>query len=267
MKTKIIWAAAGLCMGILISLLCMFCFGSPREQEGTLEITGDVKTAVTLKAWSAWKDKERITSQEGTFDAVPLTEVLKEAAPLGETKKIYFAAHDGFSSAVKAGDSDKCYLSYAKEKGWFVIAPKHPVSTNAKDLEEIILVSDGSDGGLTLIAANGEKQQFTLGQLLTGPITSYPNFEGKAAAKSDGLVYESEIYTRSSGFSLNQLAGRKDTKDTVYLLLTSADGKEYFMQDSGHFLIEGTGLQYVDANGEHYHDIKEASVYPKIKQQ
>lgn len=263
MKSKIIWGGAGLCLGILLSLLLMYGLGQFRGEESRLEITGDVKEITQLKAWSQWESKERITSQEGTFDAVPLPAILKETAIQGTLEKIYFTAHDGFTSAVKAGDADKCYLSYSKEKGWFIIAPKHPVSTNAKDLEKIVLVSSGSGSGLTLIQADEVRKQITLGQLLTGALTSYPSFEGKATTKSGGFVYESEIYTRSSGFSLSQMAA---VKETDYLQLTAADGKEYFMQNSGIFLIEGTKINYRDAKGESYNDIKTVSVYPKTAQ-
>jgi hypothetical protein len=263
MKIKIIWAAAGLCLGILISFLLMYGLGQFRGEEGRLEITGDVKAVTELKAWSQWEGKEQITSQEGAFDAVPLSATLKETTIQGKLEKIYFTARDGFTSAVEAKDADKCYLSYSKAQGWFVIAPKHPVSTNAKDLEKIVLVSAGGDSGVTFIQADEVKKQITLGQLLTGPVTSYPNFEGKATTKSGGIIYESEIYTRSSGFSLNQFAA---VKETDYLQLTAKDGKEYFMQNSGHFLIDGTRINYIDAKGEKYEDIKVVSVYPKTVQ-
>lgn len=239
-----------------------YTFGCFENIEKKLYIEGDVGKNVQVKAWSDWDKKESINNNGIKFQTIQLASVLKDADILGDLKSVYFVAHDGFTSVMDAADISECYLTYDKETGWSVVTPKHPISTNAKDLEKIILISDGDDCKiLTIVDKDGDSHSFSPGQILTGPITAYPDFEGSAVTESDGMEYSSLIYTKSYGFSLSDLV---PIDSTDYLLLKTKANTEHFLPDTGHFTINDLTINYVDEKGEVYEQVLQVEVHPFI---
>lgn len=262
MKQKFLWLLMGLFIGVFSMIAWTLCSGQLNETEKTLQIAGDVAECTDVKSWSDWTEKESVLCQGESYKGVLLSKVLGKTAVLGDVEQIYMISFDGFTSVIDGKDAAFCYLTYDGKMGWSILAPKHPISTNAKDLKKIVLVSSGEKSkGLTLMKKDGSCLTFSLGQLLTGPMTTYPKFEGEATIETDGKAYSSQVYTKSEGFPLRNLT---EVEDTDYLLLETKTGETFFIENRGHFIIEGILIHYVDRKGEIYENIKKVTIHPYV---
>lgn len=262
MRNKLFCLMIGILLGAALMVPWILLSSSTEETQTPPQIMGDLAENITLKPWPDWTEKTKVTCKGVSYKVIPLNEVLKKVDLLGTLEKVYFMGHDGFTSVIDSQDLKECYLSYDKKSKWSVIAPKHPISTNAKNLEKIVLLSGGKKAiALTVQKSDESIETFSLGQLLSGPVTMFPHFEGKSVAESAGRKYSSMVYTRDYGFSLRDFV---EMNATDYLLLRDGKGIESFLKDSGYFTIKGLRINYVDGKGGIYKNIKEIKICPYI---
>lgn len=262
MRNKLFCLMIGILLGAALMVPWILPSSSSVETQTNPQIIGDLAENITLKPWPDWTEKTKVTCKGVNYKAIPLKEALKKAGILGTLEKVYFVAHDGFTSVIDSQDLKECYLSYDKKSKWSIVAPKHPISTNAKNLEKIVLVSHGKEAiALTVKKSDESIETFSMGQLLSGPVTMFPHFEGKSVAESGSRKYSSMIYTRDYGFSLRDFV---EMNATDYLLLRDEKGRESFLRDSGYFTITGSRIDYVDGKGGTYKKIKEIKICPYI---
>lgn len=208
-----------------------------------LTVLGDVGQVLTVREMEEIGAPEKITFGETSYKAVKLAELINKASPQGRVKKIFFVASDGFTSAIEADGWDQSYISFSQENGWIALNLHHPISANAKMIQEIVVVCSSSSAQNSFTLISGEKLlNYTVGQLYTGMLTSYPYFEGQATVEHEGIAYASEVFTRRRVFQLGDLTSiDREAK----IMLWGEKGEYQLADDSGYFELCRNHINYI----------------------
>ncbi len=227
-----------------------------------LTVIGDVGEFVTVRSLAEIGEVEEIRLNETGHKAVKLTELINKAKPAAAVEKIYITASDGFTAAIAAESLEQSYILFSPLNGWEVSNPQHPQSTNVKMIREIVVASDGSaQNGFSVI--NGKDiLNLTLGQLYTGPLTSYPYFEGRSTIEHGNIPYEADVYTRRRGFQLRDLVSLDSEAKT---LLLGENGASMLVDNSGFYELAGNQINYMQREGrEKMEKVRCAVVNPPL---
>lgn len=247
--SKKAWLFA-LCFGVLGLLLGGVAMGIRDGMTGIgathyvppLKVVGDVASCVTLQDPKEMGKLTEITFQGTKYQAGKLAGIIAQAKPVSKAAQLYLISSDGFSSAIKAGEIDDCYISFTTKNGWEAVNLKHPINSNVKLLQEIVVVSDGSaqDFGFRVIDSNANLVQTTPGQLEVQSLREYPYLEGQAKIQHDGQTYESNVYTRRRVFQLGDLT---PVNNDAILLVIGAKGQNRLVSQ-GYFQVKDNAINY-----------------------
>jgi len=111
-----------------------------------LKITGDVKNKVTIDNLDfllreAELEKQKITYNHTTSKVFGLEKVINLSEPVSQYFSIYFVGQDGRTATISSEQIEGCYINFSNLNGWEAINVNHPVSSNIKNISEIIIVS------------------------------------------------------------------------------------------------------------------------------
>jgi hypothetical protein len=209
-----------------------------------LKVVGDVANSLTLQDPGGVGKLEKITFQGTRYQAVKLADMINAAGPVNKAEQICLVGLDGFTSVIRAEGIDDCYIAFSAKNGWEAVNLKHPMSSNAKLLNEIVVVSDGScrDFAFNVIDPDSQLVQITPGQLLTRPLTAFPYPEGKAVVENDGKEYESQVFTKRLVFKLSELTAVNDGEN---LLVMDEKGNYRLVDDGGYFEVRDNYINYL----------------------
>lgn len=237
---------SGLCLvllGLLAGGAVMGIAFRPPGHIPPLKVTGDVAQVLTLQDPDSL-GKMKITFQGAKYQAVKLADLVAKAGAPADTGQLYLVGLDGFASAIKAADTEGCYISFTAKNGWEAINLYHPNSSNVKLLTEIVVVAEGggSDFTFNVIDPAADLVQITPGQLLARPLTLYPYTEGEAVVQKDGRDYQAQVFTRRRVFKISDLTPLKG--GDVFLVM-GAKGEQRLVDDSGYFEVRDNFINYL----------------------
>ncbi|MEL7567861.1 MAG: hypothetical protein AAGU27_23690 [Dehalobacterium sp.] len=208
-----------------------------------LTVLGDVGQVLTVRKMAEIGAPEKITLGGTSYKTVKLAELINKASPQGRVKKIFFVASDGFTSAIEAEGWDQSYISFSQKNGWIALNLHYPISANAKMIQEIVVVCDSGPAQNSFTLISGEKLlNYTVGQLYTEMLTSYPYFEGQATVEHEGITYASEVFTRRRVFRLGDLTSL-DREAKV--MLWGEKGEYQLADENGYFELCGNHINYI----------------------
>ncbi|ATW24902.1 hypothetical protein [Candidatus Formimonas warabiya] len=208
-----------------------------------LTVLGDVGEVLSVRDIREIGAPEKITVEKRGYQAVKLAALIKKALPQGPVKKIFFVAGDGFTSAIEADGLDQSYLSFTRDNGWVALNLRHPISANAKMIQEIILVADSASSPNRFTVQNGRDfLNLTVGQLYTGMVLSYPYFEGQAVVERAGRTYEDSVFTRRRVFRLSDLT---PLDREAQVMLWGEKGEYRLVDQSGYYELCGNYVNYI----------------------
>ncbi len=229
-------------------LLVVFILGFVFARQKTpifvppLTVMGDVETVLNVSNLKEAGQIRKIRMEFGSFKGVSLKELLAKAKPQ-ETDKIYVVANDGFTAALDADSLEESYITFSMKNGWELINLRHPISSNVKMIQEIIVVAKGSSPlNFFALLSKAKTLSTTVGSLYTQALTSYPYLEGRASLEHEGKSYESEIYTRRRVFKIDDLLPI-DENDQIMLLGESGD--HLLADHSGFYQLAGNRIDYI----------------------
>jgi len=233
-----------------------------------LSIEGDVREYRSFNTGVPVKNDEALPGDED-FEGVLLRDFLADSEPTRDDYTVdLISSGDGFR--VKLFSVDNVYIIFSDISGWTVIAPDHPVSANAKDINRIIVfagdnsITDESDPGLKLSLDNGDFEIIPLGYLLVMAKGIYTDWEEEVGSVSSDSVVVSTIKT---SFRLQDIEKniRSDTltenKIDETIEVITADGKRYLTDsDMVEFVIyrqKISCIDYYQERPEVYEDVVE----------
>ncbi len=219
-----------------------------------LNVTGDVDNPFVVK------DEEEIelveiSYKETDYQVYKLQKIVEMAVPFTEEFDLYLVGNDGLTARLSGSQLEKCYLNYSSQNGWEAINLHHPVSTNIKELDKIIVSTKGElpESALRVITPEENKGGVTPGQLLTRGSTIYPDYEGSATFETNGIAYWNEIYTRKNIVSLEEVVGHSLEQRT---LVIGARG-ETLVYKGGLLEIKDNQLNYFNPeNSDKINDVR-----------
>jgi hypothetical protein len=245
MKKSVIPAKAGisfvtLLLAILLMTQLTACSGDSKSDPSSspLTIKGDVSAPVTFDS----KD----------FKDTILTELIAAAKVSGTPKDVYIVAKDGFAVRVGYDEADQITIVCTKETEWSVVAPDMPISTAAKQIAQIIVVSDGSEVGLSVTDKDGKQSVIGMGSILTAPTVTTLHSEGVSEIESGGSVHSSEVFTTEKSVRLKDVY--PEYKGEPFALETG-NGDKYLTDGDGVFVLNETTIDFRETGGEIYEDV------------
>lgn len=249
-------------LGFVIGGLVIGDYPQTRRYIPPLKVVGDVARVVELEDPKQLGKLHDVIFNGHKYEAIKLTDIIDKAQPLVSPKKIYLVGRDGFTSSFPAQMLEKSYITFTAQNGWEAINLNHPVSSNAKALKEIVVVSDGSssDFGLTVINQNKELIRITPGQLYTRTLLEYPYTEGQAAVENEGKTYSNSVYTQRKVFRLADLTPAPDGE---MMLVMCANGEHRFIKNNGYFELRENYINYLNLDERsHLEKVKGVIINP-----
>jgi hypothetical protein len=235
-------------LGLLGFVIGSFVFGTYQQTPGhipPLKVVGDVARVVKLQDLKQLGKLHDISYDGHKYQAIQLTDIITAAQPIAAPGQIYLVGSDGFTSSFPAKGLEKSYITFTAQNGWEAINLNHPVSSNAKMMKEIVIVSDGSSRNFDLTIINPEKElsRITPGRLHTRTLLHYPYAEGQATIENQGKTYETWVYTQRKVFRLADLT---PIPDGEMMLVMGANGEHRFLENRGYFQLKDNYINYLD---------------------
>ena len=228
-------------------LLAVFLLGRASRPtfQPELYLVGDLAHSLTLSDPAALGKLDSVSVNGKTYRGLPLDRVIAAGQPAAEISRVTLIATDGFSVELAGGSLADCWLTYSADRGWRVLAPRHPLSANATRLQRIVVVAEQSRDTALLVTTAGTKHTFTIGQLYAGATLSYPYPEGTAEKETDGRTYRSTVSTRRDCLTLAQLGCEK----AVQVQIIAANGETLSLPAASGLLFQlaGNRLDYINA--------------------
>jgi hypothetical protein len=222
-----------------------------------LSIEGDVLTYVSFKTGAAVKNDAALPGDRD-FEGVSLPDFLAGSDISGVPQSVWLiSSGDGFSVKIDWEGAEKAYMIFSRVNGWSVVAPEHPVSVNAMDIDRILVVCEGSEAGLRAVRADGGVDVVPFGAILTSPMLTQFHFEGKAETAAGAGLLASEVYTRELSVSLADVYEGYGGEPFV---VTTESGEKYLTDGGGRFVIERQVIDYADDTGDVYENVVEIQI-------
>lgn len=208
----------------------------------TLRIGGDVNQPLTIKEPTDFAQVD-FTYKGECFTGIPLAEIVRSAEPITEDSKILFIADDGLSAVIDSQDLTGCHLLFSAH-GWEAINLFHPVSSNIKRLQSIIIIAADAplNYGMNVITQDANLAHFTPGQLYQLASRHLPYFEGTSTVTPEGKQNSVSIYTRRQLYPLAELV---ELTGEEKLIVMGAHGEYLTTEESGFLEVNNNLLTYI----------------------
>ncbi len=214
---------------------------SLRDQKGyvpTLKITGDVETLLQITSLDQY-EKSKFTYKDKSREGVSLSQVV--TGMLDQNSSLYYVGNDGLVAKVDGTTVEKAYLLFTAENGWEIISTEHPVSSNIKEIKEIIVVSNEveSKNAFTIFTDNANLFSATIGQMLVSDYRHVQEFQGESVDKGNSV----SIFTSHKMISLSSLVKDSENK-TGQAVIFLEDGSIHMGTADGMLELGDTQVKY-----------------------
>ncbi|MDR0596700.1 MAG: metallophosphoesterase [Clostridiales Family XIII bacterium] len=236
-----------------------------------IQIEGDVLKYVSFKTGTPTANDSAMPGDKG-FEGTPLTEFVGQAGLSGTPRELWImSSGDGFAVKLAWAGAEKAFVKFSGTNGWTIVAPEHPISANAQDIDRIIVVSECGRTGLNIVKPDGTREVVPFGKLLTSPMLLNYHLEGKAdtggsaddsqggGAASDsagGGKLSSEVYTRELSVAL---ADVYDGYGGASFEITTGSGERFLTDGKGRFSVKRQTISYIETTGDIYENVSQIS--------
>ncbi len=242
MNGKSKYIAVGLLMVLLGSLL-LGCQGAESIQL-PLSIVGDIANPLSINSLSQAPATQKLKYRDKTIQVTSLEQIIQEAEPLGNMFKVLFIAGDGFSAIINNDNLDECYLALNQQNGWEAINLRHPVSSNIKNIQEIVIVAQEMpvDNYFNIIESGRNITRLSVGELYKGGYSVFSTVRGTATVNHEGQELTATTFHRHKAFAIEDyvnLSGR----DSV--LVVGEKGEVEHLRQDGRFILSSNSISYM----------------------
>src|SRR5690554_1306260 len=106
-----------------------------------VSITGDLEAPFLFTGAEDFERVE-IDYRGAHYRVYRMDSILKKAAPRSDNFDLILLARDGLAAKISGLQLEEAYLNYSAKYGWEAINLKHPVSSNVKEIEKIIITAN-----------------------------------------------------------------------------------------------------------------------------
>jgi len=210
----------------------------------SIKIIGDVEEPGSIELDK--KGLETIKTDDGRFTSVRLSNLLARAVPSGERYQIYFIGDDGRTASITDEDISSSYLIKTDKGSLDAKNPKHPVSTNIKDVKEILVVSKDEDlsAGFNVISPDENIHNITPGEAYLSRKTSF-EFGGASVMEEGQAINKGWVYEEKTILDLEGLIGFVPEGPYIFM---GREGGYAFTYEIGSIEIAGNSFR-LDGEG------------------
>ena len=208
------------------------------------KVTGDVTNELRLQNFDDFKTV-KIKVDEESYEGVKLADLLKKAAPQGESIAIYLSAPDGVRAEIEYEQIfHDSVVYFSKEYGFTFNSPSHPVQSGIKQINNIVVVANEPNDttpGLRIIAG-GKDTFYTCGQIFLQDKKQMMVLEGEPLKES----VMTNAYSTRELIPISELIAEHNTNVVGYFL----DGSEAPLDKDGYVLWRGNTIDYIGSDGK-----------------
>jgi len=212
--------------------------GLSGDYEHSFQIRGDVEASQKISTLMGYRIK-RVTKDNRNATAIALADVINAAKPRSTSYDLLFVGADGLSSKIKGDDLTGCNLAYTDQYDWELINELHPISSQVKNLREIIVISTNCDDDKNAVGINDQSgyRSTTAGNLFLSGFKEKRIFEGQSQLNGKEVT----VYTTHEIIALDDILSY-DKEIAVF----GRDGSVTFDKpgDDSFFEITETGIDY-----------------------
>lgn len=244
MKYKqLFFYTAVLLIGLLsISILKATTVNSISTYTPVFKIIGDVANPLSINSYPE-AISTKLQHKGMALSAIPLILLLEDSQPASDFYDIYIKGSDGLMAMVHSSTIEESYIAFSEENGWEAIQLKHPISSNIKHIQEIIIKVEGEswDTGFNIISSEENLASYSIGELLTNGHTLQYYSEGTSRVADENKGYETTVYTTRRILELSRLY-QHSASDGI--LVIGSKGEETFFSDEGYLQLMDNSITY-----------------------
>jgi hypothetical protein len=189
------------------------------------------------------------------FEGVPLTEFIAVAEVSGTPRTLYLiSSGDGFVSSIDYEGAERIYVIFSATKGWSLVAPDHPPAASGMDIDRIIVVSEDSEVGLSVVRQDASTTLIPMSRLLTAPQRVELVFDGRSVNEGPGGERAVSLHTWQHAVFLSDI---DESYANVPFVVVTAQGDTYLTDGGGRFVLYRQTIDYVETTGDVYEDVVE----------
>ncbi len=209
-----------------------------------LEVTGDVENPVYRLDPEMLLNAGDVIYKQNKIKGYPLSYIIKKAEPRSDSYHIMYISHDGVSAVISGRNLDECYL-VPGETGWNALNPKHPASSNIKDIEKIIIITDAdklhADNAFCITDPAGKTEYISPGQIYREGYCIYPLARGVSAFNyNDGKIEAVSFYCHKRIDIYKYL----DNPGKEQLAVFGENGESEIFDENGFFILKENSIGY-----------------------
>ncbi len=224
-------------------------------------IAGDVLNVTEIDSRDSIQDWETIYYDDRKLQASRLEKLLALAEPAGNEYSVYLIADDGRAAKLPGLQIGESYIAYEDENGWEAINFNHPVSTNIKQIREVIVVLEAEEPeyGLKIIDMEKNIATITPGQVNLAA-SRFMEYAGTSFKAVEGKRYKADNFKLKHIFMLENFL---ESESYEKMILMGSRGEYRFVDNTGYFELDGNVFNYVDSpQNENISDLKGVVINP-----
>ncbi len=262
MKRKSIWIIAVTAVCLLLIGLAAGFFIRPAIIESNnvpppLKIIGDVEELQTINSLDELAEIERIENKGVVLKAIKLEKLIKISRPFSDSNKILFVSDDGVAAMVNETDIEKSFITYSAKNGWEAVNLNHPISSNVKNISEIVISSMNNSWnyGLNIIKPDKNLLNITPGQMYLKAYNVY-NLEASPSMENDNKTFRTDVYRMKKEMTVADLLISSDSisndsiTDDSRILVMGQNGEFKYLENDGYFEMKDNYINYWYSNGK-----------------
>ena len=210
-----------------------------------LKVEGDISEVINTNNFKEL-EKVSITYKEEKMEVYKLKDILNKAKPVSEKYDIVFSAADGLRAKITSTNIEESYIKFSSQNGWEAINLKHPISSNIKRLENIIVVSKFKEKHnkqtFNIITEKNNILEKTPGQFLTEDYFHKSIFEGSSSINKNDESNSVSIYTEKRVLYPEELVDKKLNSRTLII----GNKGETIRYKGGMFELKENHINYIN---------------------
>ncbi|WKY47089.1 alkaline phosphatase family protein [Eubacteriaceae bacterium ES3] len=225
---------------LFISTLLSGCQYQPLgiELEYSFEVLGDIEAPLTVNKILDYPI-QKVTKDGQNYTAIALEDVIAQAKPRADEYDLLFIGQDGLSSKISGQDLSDCYISYSSQYDWEIITENHPISSQVKNLRNIVVITTDLDSDEMAIGIEDQSgfRSTTVGNLFLQGYFEKRVFEGQSEINNQEVT----VYTTHRMILPTDLLTFEKE-----IVVFGQDGSSCFdkVTDESYFEITDTALSY-----------------------
>lgn len=250
-RRKLVRAAVLVAVALAgLALLHYFPLEGQTASTQPLSIVGDVDNVVTLRGVDEGDFPiSAIDRDDRRLRAIALSDILEAAGPKTDDYRVFFVGDDGRTAAISGEHLEDNLVVLGQEYGWEAINPRHPISSNIKNLAEVVVVAEDPP---PVVSVNVFREGHTLGHYTPGELmTSGYSVRSRpvgTSSKIDGeLSLEAEIFQSERIVDLQRLT---EGLDFEAALLVGERGEMVPVSARHQLVLGDADLSYRPGRGE-----------------